>query len=168
MISDCRGALDLLQLARQEPLAPHRDAYLQAHLEACQACRQEQQDTEPLELFAGLTRGGLPAGVENYILGGLRVEEERPAGSVWSAATLWPALASLAAAAALVMVWAVSGADSSAPGIDPWIEAHAMNDVVATVEDIRSPTAEILALSLPEPSGRRTQVILIVDRSMDL
>ena len=168
MNSDCRRAMDRLELSRQERLAPHLLARLQDHLGVCPACRQEQQDTEPLDLFAGLTRGGLPAGVENYILGGLRVEEERRNDGVWSVASIWPALASLAAAAALVVVWALSGANPVAPGTDLWLEAHAMNDVVATVEDIRSPTAEILALSLPEPSGGRTEIILIVDGSMDL
>ena len=168
MNSDCRRAMDRLELSRQERLAQHLLARLQDHLGDCPACRQEQQDTEPLDLFAGLTRGGLPAGVENYILGGLRVEEERRDDGVWSAASIWPALASLAAAAALVVVWALSGADPVAPATDLWLEAHAMNDVVATVEDIRSPTAEILALSLPGPSGGRTEIILIVDGSMDL
>lgn len=168
MSSDCHRAMDRLELSRQERLSPALLAQLQDHLGDCPACRQEQQDTEPLNLFAGLTRGGLPAGVANYVLGGLRVEEERRDDGAWSAASIWPALASLAAAAALIMVWAISGSESVAPGDDLWLEAHAMNDVVATVEDIRSPTAEILALTLPEPSGRRTEVILIVDGSMDL
>ena len=66
------------------------------------------------------------------------------------------------------MVWAASASQPVIPGGDVWLEAHAMNDVVATVEDIRSPTAEVLALSLPEPSGARTEVILIVDGNMDL
>jgi len=139
---------------------------LQEHLQTCASCRQEEEDGGPLPLFAGLTTAPLPPGVGSYILGGLRVEEERRHPAERTAGNLWPAVASLAAAAALVMVWALGG--SRAPAPELWLEAHAMNDVVATVEDIDSPTAEVFAFSLPQPAGGRTEVILIVDRSIDL
>ena len=168
MSADCREALGWLDSAREDRLAANLRGRLQEHLSGCSGCRQEQIDTAPLPLFANLTSGPLPAGVENYILGGLRVEEERPEPVVWSAASIWPALASMAAAAALVVVWATSGHQGVTPAADIWLEAHAMDEAVATVEDIRSATAEVLALSLPEPAGGRTEVILIVDGSMDL
>jgi len=168
MNAGCREVVDWLELAREGRLASSLQARLRDHLNSCPGCRQEERDTEPLGIFADLTRGELPAGVENYILGGLRVEEDRPEAVVWSSASIWPALASLAAAAALVVVWATSGGAAVTPGTDVWLEAHAMDDAVATVEDIRSPTAEVLALSLPEPAGGRTEVILIVDGSIDL
>ncbi|MFQ5670759.1 MAG: hypothetical protein ACE5HD_09620 [Acidobacteriota bacterium] len=136
-------------------------------------------DAEALALFKGLTDGPLPPGVAQYILGGLRVEQARRPRrweswrqAVWAAEAL-PVLVSLTLAVVLVVFWAFQGgrgAGVSSNGLpEAWeaIPAWAMNDAVATVEDIRSPTAEILAFSVPGKAGS-TEVIFIVDRSMDL
>jgi hypothetical protein len=164
----CHEVPRLLQERQEALLQDDQDLRLRAHLESCAPCRQEEADSGPLPLFSGLTTAPLPPGVQSYILGGLRVEEERSVPASAAAGSLWPAVASLAAAAALVMVWAVGGGEDPAVAPAPWLEAHAMNGVVTTVEDIDSPTAEVFAFSLPEPTGGRTEVIMIVDRSIDL
>lgn len=164
----CQKVPGWLEEQREGALSSQRGRRLQQHLVDCVACRREKDDGAPLPLFAGLTTAPLPPGVESYILGGLRVEEERGSPALQTAGNLWPAVASLAAAAALVMVWAVGGSRAPVAVSGPLLEAHAMNDVVSTLENIDSPTAEIFAFSLPEPAGGRTEVILIVDRSIDL
>lgn len=168
MSRSCEGVPGWLEERREGVLSSQRQHGLLAHLRVCASCRQEEENGRPLPLFAGLTTAPLPPGVESYILGGLRVEEERGHPAMPAAGSLWPAVASLAAAAALVMVWALGA--SQGPGQQPelFLEAHAMNDAVITVEDIDSPTAEVFAFSLAEPEGGRTEVIFIVDRSIDL
>jgi hypothetical protein len=170
----CASVPEWLEDRRQERLAAADGQRLDGHLAGCGPCRRLAEETAPLPLFAGLTEGPMPAGVEEYILGGVHVEEQHPRRPgllpvAWRAP--WPALASLAAAAALVLVWAGGArrpAPAPVPPLEAWLPAHAMNDAVATVEDIRSETAEVLAFSLPEGAGGRTEVILIVDRSIDL
>lgn len=168
MSRPCRQVPEWLEQSREGKLSVPLRRSLSRHLQDCALCRDFEVETEPLTLFAGLTRGPLPDGVGNYILGGLRVEEERRQSSWWSGPSLWPAMASLAAAAALIMFWAIGGTRVTVEQPGPWLEAHAMNDALSTVEDISSETAEVFALSLPAAAGGSTEVILIVDRSIDL
>ncbi len=163
----CSLVPEWLEARREHRLEVPLRRQLSRHLDACDSCRQWEAETEPLEIFAPLAEGPLPAGVSNYILGGIRVEEERPA-HWWSGPSLWPALASMAAAAALLFAWAIGGTRGSEERPGMWLEAHAMEGAVTTVEDISSETAEVFALSLPQSAGGRAEVILIVDRSIDL
>jgi hypothetical protein len=157
---------------------------LERHLQSCPGCAREAASTEPLTLFAKLTAQPLPPGTASYILGGLRAEEHRRARRRWRPGSFLlpepvPMLVSLLALAALVVFWAFQGGPSpgeagpdallrsSLDRFEPRLAPHAMTTAVETVEDIRSTTAEILAFSMPGESGS-TEVILIVDRSIDL
>ena len=180
----CARTAGLVERRRGDRLSPGDLADLETHLAGCPGCRREAALTEPLSLFSELTRQPLPPVTASYILGGLRVEEHRRSrrlprlGSFLIPEPL-PMLVSLVALAALVVFWAFAGGpDPVGPGPDalrwssldpfePGLAPHAMTTAVETVEDIRSTTAEIFAFSMPGESGS-TEVILIVDRSIDL
>ncbi len=170
---------DLLLAREERRLGPDGAAWLERHLATCGPCRQEAAQGEPLALFAPLAgERPLPAGAEAFILGGLRVaqEERQVPARRWRPEPL--AAAASLAAAALVLLWAAAGVwtgpEPQAPAAlqRAWAEAplppHVMNNAVATVEDIRSSTAEVLAFSFPGGASGNTEVILIVDRSIDL
>jgi hypothetical protein len=183
MSSFCPGIAAQVDRRREGELAPAEQARLETHLAACSTCREEAALTEPLRLFTDLVRRPLPPGTEHYILGGLRVAQHRrrPAWH-WLPAAIaepLPVFVSLLAVAVLLVVWAFQGGRLPAPGVreplpwaalermDPALPPYAMTNAVETVEDIQSTTAEILAFSLPGDTGP-TEVILIVDRSIDL
>jgi hypothetical protein len=180
----CGRTAGLLERRREDRLASGELADLETHLAGCAACRREAALTEPLSLFSDLTGQTLPPVTASYILGGIRVEEHRRASRRWGLGALLlpeplPMLVSLVALAALVVFWALAGGpDPAGPGpagrlrsglggFEPGLAPHAMTTAVETVEDIRSATAEVFAFSMPGEDGP-TEVILIVDRSIDL
>jgi hypothetical protein len=180
----CARTAGLVERRREDRLSSGERADLETHLADCPACRHEAALTEPLALFSELTRRPLPPVTASYILGGLRVEEHRRAPRRWRLGAFLipeplPMLVSLLALAALVVFWAFQGGParvgpgpdamlrSSLDRFEPGLAPHAMTTAVETVEDIRSTTAEIFAFSMPGESGP-TEVILIVDRSIDL
>ena len=181
-VPGCRETPALLERRREGRLRVEQARRLAAHLAICGTCRDEEATTEPLQLFAGLTGAPLPAGVENDILGGIRaagpvVRRRRSVLARWlPPVASWepvPILASLLLVGVLLVTWAVRGGTGLAPGgagatpVELFLEAHAMTNGVVAVEDIRSPTAEVFTFSLDGEMGP-TEVILIVDRSIDL
>jgi hypothetical protein len=184
MSDRCALTAGLAERRRENCLSPGELVDLETHLAGCPACRREAALTEPLSLFSDLTRQPLPPVTASYILGGLRVEEHRRShrrprpGSFFIPEPI-PMLVSLVALAALVVFWAYAGGRapvgtgpdallrSRLDRFDPGLAPHAMTTAVETVEDIRSTTAEVFAFSMPGESGS-TEVILIVDRSIDL
>ena len=179
---DCRSTPVLLEERRDGRLGAARDRALTEHLAVCESCRDEAAATEPLPLFAALTSAPLPVDVEAYVLGGIRAVEaradrRRPLLARWWPQGVWwepvPMLASLLLVGVLLVIWAVrGGGGEAAPGngagpMELRLEAHAMNNGLAALEDIRSPTAEVFTFSLAGETGP-TEVIMIVDRSMDL
>ena len=145
---------------------------LAAHLAACAACRAAVRDSEPIPLFAGLTRGPLRPELAAEILRGVRrglPEAAAPARPRFRPVpALLPGLG-----AALVLVWALVGGGAErrsnpAPWPADWsLPEHAMTAAVGTVEDIASETARIYTFSV---AGETVpgEFILIVDDSLDL
>lgn len=176
----CQETPVLLEGRREKTLPETAARLLKTHLDMCRDCRRLAVETEPLILFRELLQQPLPPGVDQYILGGLRLEEgrrrTRPLFRPGWRPQPWSLAAASLLAAALLILWAFPAGWGGPPAahqqafLDEWeplLLPHAMRDVVATVEDIRSPTAEVFAFSL---SGETvsTEVILIVDRSIDL
>ena len=171
--SECRSTAKRLEKRRESRLSAAAAADLDGHLAECRECREDAAATEPLALFKGLVHGPAPEHVRSFILGGFRaVETESPRrrslGDLWSL-VLWepaPALAALLLVGVLLLAWA-GGSMTPAPVAEPWLREGSMTNAVAAVEEIRSPTAEVFAFSLDDAAGP-TEVILIVDRSIDL
>jgi anti-sigma factor RsiW len=170
MRRDCRRTPDLLERRREGRLGARDESALTAHLATCPACRDEAAEGAPLPLFAGLTSAPLPAALAADILRAVRVgmdDAVAPSPRPWGWLRPAPALAPLALAAGLVLLWAFGGGPAPLPAAEPPLAAHAMSNTVGTVEDIRSDTANVYAFSVTGPGGP-TEVILIVDRSIDL
>ena len=87
----CLRVPEWLENRREARSSAAEEQLLHRHLPGCSACRRLAEETEPLTLFANLGRGQLPSGVEEYILGGLHVEEQHPqrwhplATAIWRA-----------------------------------------------------------------------------------
>ena len=77
MSDGCALTAGLVERRREDRLNPGELVDLETHLAGCPDCRREADLTEPLSLFSDLTRQPLPPVTASYILGGLRVEEDR-------------------------------------------------------------------------------------------
>lgn len=174
---ECRQTPELLEERREKVLSPALGRRLDAHLAHCRFCRLEEAASAPLPVFRSLASGPLPAGVENYILGGLRATGSRPSRSRFSPfrwVRRWepvPMAASLILAGVLLLVWALRGGTGppvpAGPASFDSLPAHAMTNGIVALEDIRSSTAEVFTFSLQDETGP-TEVILIVDQSIEL
>ena len=187
-IFDCGRIKAYLDSYLEGQVPPPEARAMRLHIHACASCRPMVLARDPLQILAPLAdqeqgeefwAGFWPAiradiHAEKARREGLRSILARPAVA-WAAAAALLLVASLA----LVRTWRLDPADLGRPAVaaspvqDEWQHVlpdsgHIGEPVLASVEEVKSPSARIVSMKIFGEDEAVTEVVLIVDEAIDL
>lgn len=187
-IFDCERVNAYLDSYLEGQVPPPEARAMRLHIHACAGCRPKVLARDPLQLFAPLSdqeQGeAFWAGFWPAIRADIHAEKARKEGlrSVFARpAVAWATAAALfiVAGLALARTWMLDPSDlgkgprAEISASDPWQQVlpdtgPIGDPALASVEEVRSPSAQILSMKVFGEDEAVTEVVLIVDSAIDL
>jgi len=187
-IFDCERVRAYLDSYLEGQIPPPEARAMRLHIHACAACRPRVLERDPLQLLAPLAdqeRGEeFWAGFWPAVRAGIHAERARPSGlraRFARPALAWAAAAALILLAGLALLRSLRPASEQPGGVmvadsaarEPWQEVLPDSGpigepVLPTVEEVRSPSAQLLSMKVFGEDEAFTEVVLIVDEAIEL